>query len=421
MKLKKVIDWVLALVIASIALTYSFSSQASEPGSGFLGFFQNLFSGGSSHYSLKSRRNITLPTDAQPETPPLPAIGGFVDMPGTYGKVEFTRLTGPMAEGGPLKHSYSRRSAIDPFNKYILFNGFLYDLATLTEYKKIPLSSEYVASMIQEDTFFGVSGNRLKKWNAVTGEITDIWGAPEAADLTIGRWEGQQSWDDRFIALSWVDGTDQIATINLETGALVGQISSNNFDGDLNWVDVSPGGNFVVVGSSSGVFRYNIDFSNQVLLNTNQTGNAHSDLMLDKQGNEVIVQEGNFHEGDISFTILETNELHQMNLVNTRKQNPLTYPSSAAHISGQATDFSGRVLVSLNKDTGMRSIFSADLVPGQKKIFSWGHTYSTGDSYYSQAHTTISSDGKTIIWTSDWMKPGSTYEFLARIKEEVEP
>ena len=367
---------------------------------------------------LSSRQQIALPLDTQPPTPNLPDIGEFIDMPGTNGEVEFTRITGPSSGGGARTHSYSRRSAIDPFNKYVLLNGYLYHLKDFTEFKQIPLGYEYVPSFTKEDEFFGLVGNKLQRWNAVTGQITDIWSAPTSSQLTIGRWEGQQSWDDRYIVLAWNDGSHQLAVVDMTTGESTGQINASSIEGDFNWADVSPRGTYVVVGTNAGVFRYNIDFTNKTRLNTNQYGNAHSDLMLDKEGNEVFVQEGHFNNGDISYNIMETNTLHQMDLVITETQNALTFPSTASHISGQATDVPGRVLISLNYQTGMSSIFAADLVPGQSKIYNWGHSHSTGDSYYSEAHATISSDSRSVIWTSNWMSSGGgNYEFLARVKQ----
>ena len=364
---------------------------------------------------LPEQEQLILPRDAQPSTPALPNVGEFVDMPGTNGLIEMTRIHG-YATDGQYTHHYAKRSPVDPFNKYLIFNDYLFHLDSLTEFKRVPFGYEFVVAQTKEDVFFGLRGNKLQSWNAVTDETVDIWTAPSGSDYTIGRWEGQQSWDDKYIPIMWENGGRQIAIVNLETGALVGQMPDSAVNGTVDWVDVSPLGTYAIVGSSSAVYRFDIDLTNMVVLDTNGTGASHGDLMFDKAGNEVFVQEGHFYNGNISYNVLSTNTLHQMIPVNVGSQSGGKYPNTASHISGQMRDVPGTVFISMQLNSTMSNMFTVDLVPGQSKVRSYGHTYTSGNSYPSEAKASISNDGRTSVWSSDWMTGGGVFEMMGRVK-----
>jgi len=338
---------------------------------------------------------IAHPLNTQPATPRLPNIGEFIDMPGTNGKVEFTRITDAQTNT-TLSHSYAKRSAVDPFNKYLLLNSQIYSLPTLKPYKRNILGYEYVPSMTQPDLFYGTKGNSLVSWNIVTNEQITIWNAPGgASEVTIGRWEGQQSFNDSHIVMAFKqNGQYQVASVDIKNKRQLGQISVDN---SFNWADVSPSGKYVLVGTnSSKIMRYDINMKNRLILNTRHAGNGHADVLYDKQGNEVILQEGNFSNGDYSYVTLENNQLHTMDLVNT----------------------TGKVFISLQRKSGMSAMFAADITPGQNRVQLLGYTFTESNSYNSQAKATISSDGNTIVWNSDWMQGGNRfYTFLARIKK----
>lgn len=360
---------------------------------------------------LPLRGAIALPGDRQPSTPSLPAVGSFIPMPGTGGTVEYTVIS----NGGEAKrHHYAKRSAIDPFNTYIIFQDYLLDFDTLNEVAQVPFGYEFVVSQRTKHEFFGFVGNKFSRWNAATGAITEIWAAPAGTEYTIGQWEGQQSWDDRYIPLVWKSGGSQkLSIIDITKGTSVGQIDVASAGSGFNWADISPRGTYVLVGNSDGVFRYDINLTNKTKLNTTSSGNAHGDVLFDVAGNEVFAQEGNFYDGDIAYTILKSNVLHRIDVVNAATQTGVAYPNAASHISGQAADVQGRLFVSLQNTSGMSSMFTVDLVPGQTKVQSWGHSYTTGNTYESHAKATMSNDGNTIVWSSDSMG-GTTREFLAR-------
>ncbi len=362
---------------------------------------------------LSNRGPIALPADRQPATPEVSGIGSFVPMPGTGGAIEFARFSN--GEDG-TRHHYARRSAIDPFNTYIILQDFLYELKTFQPITKVPFGYEYVVSQKSKHEFFGFVGNKLSRWNASTDSITEIWAAPSGSEYTIGQWEGEQSWDDRYIPVVWKDGgSQQLAIVDIAAGRPVGQMNVESAGSGFNWADISPLGTYVLIGNSDGVFRYNIDLTNKTKLNTTSSGNAHGDVLFDVAGNEVFAQEGHFYDGDISYTTLKSNVLHRMNVVDASTQSGVKYPNAASHISGQARDVQGRLFVSLQDTSGMASMFTVDLVPGQTKVQSWGHSHTSGDSYASEAKATISNDGKTIVWSSNLMG-GTTNEYLARLK-----
>lgn len=366
--------------------------------------------------SITPQNQISHPEDEQPSTPPIPPIGNFFDMPGTNGEVEFTRITERRdGSSNAYVHLYARRSSIDPFNKYVLLKDYLLNLSDFSVYKKVPLGYEYVAAQTEEDTFYGWKGNVFSKWNAATDEITDIYEAPSGkSQYTIGRYEGGMSWDDRYVGLMWNSGSgSQLTVVDTRSGEATGSIHSSSV-GDVDWIDMSPTGKYVIVGAER-IFRFDTDFSDKKQMDI-RGGGSHGDTMYDVAGNEVYVEEGHYSNGQIAYTILDTNERHFTNMVDVSTQSGVKYPNTASHISGQARDLQGLVFVSLQDTSGMFSMFASYLVPGQSEVYHFGHTYTRGDSYASEAKASISNDGKTIVWSSDWMSGGQTYEFLARQK-----
>jgi len=152
------------------------------------------------------------------------------------------------------------------------------------------------------------------------------------------------------------------------------------------------------------------------LLETPQGGSAHGDTLYDVAGNEVFAQEGHYYNGPISYTILDSNVTHMLNVVDMASQSGNPYPNTASHISGQARDRQGLLFVSLQFDTGMTNLFATYLIPDQTEVYHYGHSYTQGSSYVNQAKASINNSGTMIVWTSDWMSGGLTHEFLARQK-----
>lgn len=213
--------------------------------------------------------------------------------------------------------------------------------------------------------------------------------------FTIGNFQGDVSLSDEFFALTWNDAS-HIAVVDLKSGVTVGQFSSAFFEERLSWVDVSSLGNYVVVGTSAGVFRYDLDFMKYLVLNSKSIGVAHADLVVDKNGNEVLVREGNDHDGDISYTMLESNTLHVLDVVSTRAFECIEYSSAAANISGQAHNVPGRILFSLQAASGFSSLFTVDLEPHQSWIRSWGYSFSTGSKIKQKRRQPLVSTGRWL-------------------------
>jgi len=357
-------------------------------------------------------------TDPQPATPLLPAVGEFVQMPSTDGTVEMTQIVRNVGNNS-REHLYARRSSIDPWDKYILTSDYLYLLDDFTEFKRVPFGYEYVSAQTEPDVFYGYRGNVFQKWNAVTDSIVTVYTAPAGmSNYTIGNYEGGLSWDDRYAPLVWSeDDGFQITIVDLSNGTVVGSTHSTDVnDNVLNWVDVSPTGRYVLVGMNNQVFRYNTDMTAKTRLAATSGGNAHGDTLYDVAGNEVFAQEGHFYDGQISYTILESNINHVLDVVDTASQSGVKYPNSASHVSGQARDRPGLLFVSMANHSGMSNLFATYLIPNQTEVYHYGHTYSRGDSYASQAKASINNSGTMVVWTTDWMTGGLTYELLARQK-----
>ena len=323
------------------------------------------------------------------------------------------------------QHQYSRRSAFTADGAcYILNNGqIIYLDGPLCGQIKctVPTSSEFVASCTNPDLFFGISGGQFLRYDCSTNATTVL---ASGVQSTLGGFEGQGSWDDRYFPLMNAGGsTVSVIDVTQPAGS---NIVSTNVGQSINWADISPNGTYLIVGTSGGpVYRYDLPgLTNQTALNVQgRDGNFHYDLLFDAAGNEVLVGEGFGSAGsqnqDFGYNILSSNTWVPVDVV--LNGNAI---AGMIHVSGQAKNRPGYVYVTGDNPNFANSpqyyTGAFELVPGQTQVEDWGSSFASGNSgYLGEGKGTASADGTMLAISTDWGNSGAVYDFVYRVANVV--
>ena len=270
---------------------------------------------------LHSQQPLSFPTAGTQFTEPSFGLG-------------ITRLTNDETEGS--RHEYSR---FDPYNKdqsRILLNnsGGTLDVYKTEAYPYNSTGNKLHSLSVTEarwdrndvNKIWGLSDSSIKTVNATTGATSVIKNfstettltAKLGSDFTISmKGEGESSYDNRhwaFVARSNANtgnfkGKEVLFTWDKDANQVLGtyELSTRERD-NIDWVGMSPNGNYVLVGS----IDYNNPTNGQIIglamANKNFTNfssgpdngkkfhrlnydTAHSDVGLDSEGKEVIVMQ----------------------------------------------------------------------------------------------------------------------------------
>jgi len=350
---------------------------------------------------------------------------------------------------GFARNDYSRRQPFNADDSYMLVyarNGYwhLYETATQKYYKKLNLGGGSVEPQwhpsdpkslfvlpnngglkisrynIDSDRFTTVADfTDIISINGYPGKtsILDIW--PKAARVWT-KSEGSPSVDARYWAFQ-VE-TSKFSPLGLITYDLVDNVISGVFDfskdgkgiGRPDHVSMSPSGDFVVPSwhvpnncpnkythgtfkQPCGLMVYSRDFKTGFGITSR---GPHSDIAIDKQGNDVIV---------ISNYVTGYVEMH--NLVNRKKTNLWKIyvggSATAMHFSGKSYKKPGWVLVSTyatTKDTQWwtNKIMAVELNK-RPLIYMISHTYTKDAGYWAEPHAVANRDFSKIIFNSNWL------------------
>lgn len=198
--------------------------------------------------------------------------------------------------GQNLEHNYSTDQCFNVDGSLVklagypaaILNGNTYELI---RFSNIPSVARF--SNKQRTKVFGVSENRkFVMHDVLTDEREDVFDFGSAANISFGKGESNQDYNDRFVVVN--DG-NEIYIIDIPNKSIHAQKELPS--GNLDWVSVSPLGNYVVVswvqdgsGNNQGLKRFDIDLTNETHL-TDYT--EHSAMGLNVQGQEVYIQYGN--------------------------------------------------------------------------------------------------------------------------------
>lgn len=375
--------------------------------------------------------------DPLPDTPQLP-LRQALEAP--FYKTCLVRLTERQHDGNTIRNHYSRFQAFNADSSYMLLNAIhggewrLYNaqsglpVRTLAgigadaELSWHPSNPNVLYHLGQKGIGLGFYERDVRQDASrlvadFNQRIKARWPSANAAST---KSEGSPSADGRYWCFLVEDAAWNVLgafTWDRQTDKIIGMMDLNVA---ANHLSMSPSGRYCVISSDNafGTRAYTADFSKHIqLLHKSE----HSDIALNKNGQDVYVSINNQDDGGHIFMVnLDTGE--KTNLLRTFVSGTAT----AVHFSGKAYRKPGWILVSTygerNDHTGVwalrrdssrqwfhRKVFAMSLeanpqirvigyadagyVPEENKV-AW--------NYWSEPHATVNRDFTRILFNSTW-------------------
>ncbi|WP_274476235.1 hypothetical protein, partial [Mangrovimonas aestuarii] len=311
--------------------------------------------------------------------------------------------------GQNLKHNYSTDQPWNSDGSLIKLAGYPAaildgDTYQFIKWAQIPGNGKWANT--NPNLIYGVSGNQFIAYNVNTNNNTTLHTFSNYSSVSFGYGEGNQSNDDKYVVLiGQASGVRDLIVYNIQNNTIV---STHNVgtSGDLDWATISPLGTYVVVswrdngsGSTQGLKIYNRDFSNYRHL---YDYTEHSDVAIDANGNEVIVQYGNQPEWN------SNNYLAMIRLDNGNVQGLFNYSYGiwGGHVSTRNLSRPGWAYVSVeccpNGSAAPNEIFAIKLDASNTIERYAKHHSNDGQGYGHQAQAVPNRDGTRVIFASNW-------------------
>jgi len=371
----------------------------------------------------------------------VPAVGAcFTDL--RFGTL-ITRVT--QTDGILGRHEYAR---FDPFNadkSMVLLLGDPWNVyrAGSLPYNRpdnliMPLNlAEPRWDAVNPNVIWGVDAYSIETVDVSTGQtavVKDFSQDATIAPLLTGTYritmadEGESSLDKRFWAL-FLQGDDSrdyrmqaIFTWDRSADAVLGVYPLSAEETSLDWVGMSPLGNWVLIGGmyDNGGNLAGLTMANRQLTQFHRLDytTSHADVGLDTDGNEVIVMQN--YQTDyvdlIPLSLATKPILEAGGSYNGTNRTPLI---RLYYASSSPDGFNGGVHVSCNTpgycvvSTTMppdmpeqnwldRSEVLVRLDRSHPRVFYLAKLYNTTDAYWEETHGSITNDGSRVIWASNW-------------------
>jgi len=373
-----------------------------------------------------------------------------------------TRVTEP--DGIEARHEYSRFDPFNPGQSMIVLLTGAGDYAVYRTdsfpYNQPDNLVMYTAGI--EDPrwdsddpqlLWGLADFEIVRDNVVSGErevvkdfSTDAAIAPLLADepdiyrVTMLH-EGEASMDRRYWAFI-LQGTEDdyrpryIFCWDREEDDVLGLYEVQPEESDIDWVGMSPKGNWVLIGgmSENGGNLRGFTIADRRLQDFHRIDytTSHADVGLDSGGNEVLVMQ-NYYTDYVDMLPLDpstqpileaggsyegTNRIPLLRLYYAG-DSPIGL-NSGVHVSCNAP---GYCLVSTYIEEGVREQNWLDktnvpvsLDPEEPRAFYLSKTYNTTGTYWEETHGTMSNDGSKVVWSCNWNRnPESEEVFLMQL------
>jgi hypothetical protein len=325
-----------------------------------------------------------------------------------YG-VDYTCVSDPAAFGvssgsSILRSNYPKIQAWNADMSLITLN-FGYFLLNGDDYTIYKKSGNYYNerrwSNVDPDIAYFCSGSSFKKYNVKSGQETTLH-TFSGYSATIGPWEGSISADDKYVIITNESGgvAKNAALYDIEGDSVV---STKSFSDDIDWVSVTPSGNYIVVNNrgANKIEVYDLKFN---YLRTVGVGSQHGDFGIDSEGNEVWIQV-------IPLSMARLSD---------GKFTRLLEPNIGGHISGRGFGNPGWALVStdINNEFSYATQLFEIKLDGSGIIRHFGYARSSCTTYDNYPFGSVSRDGKKVIFNSDWLYgTGSGGDAVAYISE----
>jgi hypothetical protein len=221
------------------------------------------------------------------------------------------------------------------------------------------------------------------------------------ADYITDRAEGSPSRNGNRWAWIVYDSNENIQGIvsyDLATNTVLGT-ATDLISKNLDWVSMSPTGNYVLAGHWEGTYIYNADMTNRRQVTE---ASEHSDIALGRNGRDTYVYI-DFRDGSPTAGWLTAVDL--VSLERTRIFNVYAGANTSLHISGKGYDKPGWVVVSSYncKDTGAWScqkVMAVEIASGGR-VLNLAHTYNCGNNYWTETHAVVNRSFDAVYFNSD--------------------
>jgi hypothetical protein len=247
-----------------------------------------------------------------------------------------------------------------------------------------------------------LNDNEIGSWNVYNSNKTIIAQFQEYRNLKLGPYEGNLSYDGRWIAplATNSDGNQVAFAFDLIERKKYPDIDLSEIN--VDWVSISALGQYVVVNGEIEGRKDNTQVFN---LNGDQVGSiwyeygrpSHYDLTVDAYGEEVAVgvSKSGHDEGRVIKRRLRDGQV-----------TVLTVGGYATHTSARNYKRPGWVYVtfqdrSLNWPPYLDEIVAVKL-DGSMQVERYAHMHTIRDGYYTEAHAVPSPDGARVMWASNW-------------------
>ena len=254
--------------------------------------------------------------------------------------------------------------------------------------------------------------------------------------------EGESSIDKRYWAF-YLQGNEQvdynqlyIFTWDKPTDSVLGLYKIAANETKLDWVGMSPLGNWVLIGGDydNGGNLAGLTMANKELTQFHRLDytTAHSDVGLDQAGNEVVIMQNTMTDYiDLIPIDLKTKPIleaggsydntNRTPLVRLFYSNESAYGmQSGVHIS---CNVPGYCVVSTFIEPGLqeknwldRTIILIKLDRQNPEACYLAKLYTTAGSYWEETQASVSNDGSKIVWASNWgQNVGNEQVFLMQL------
>ena len=329
------------------------------------------------------------------------------------------RITDPSTMGsGNRRHAYSKRQ---PWNadssRLLLAYKSPYQMLDGRTFRSLGTTSapgDPIWSNVDPDLIYGVSGNSFVKFRPSTNSTISRRQFSQYSRIRIGGGEGNQSDNDRYVALVGErSGGVDVFVYDISNDVVVSTAKFDGFTGpygDIDSAGVSPSGRYVLVGITRPNKNYDLyDLQTMTFLRrlvSNQL--SHGDMGYTAEGDEALVTSADGQSA-----------LKSIRLSDGRKRVELSSAHMAwnQHVSCQNKARPGWCYVSTfyhsaKTDAYMyRQIFALKLDgSGTVQRFAPA-TFAdnpSGDKYTREHHAVPNRNGTLVLFASDWRNASSS-------------
>lgn len=177
----------------------------------------------------------------------------------------------------------------------------------------------------------------------------------------------------------------------------------------LDWVSMSPSGEFVLAGYWDGTIAHNADLSGETRLTL--TG-EHSDIAINAAGNDAYVYI-DFSAGDnggwlMSIDLVTGDEVRIFDLYDDA--------NTSIHLSGKGYAKPGWVVAStysckVDGAWSCSKVLAVELVPNGR-VLNLAHTYNCGESYWTETQAAVNRDFTRVYFNTDSGSCGDDAEVM---------